>query len=50
MKYRKLSTQERLDMKEKELENAKGKVLRGILKANIKVLKVNLKLEAKGDK
>jgi hypothetical protein len=40
------TTQEKLDIKRNELKEAKGKVLRAIIKANIKVLEANLKVKA----
>jgi hypothetical protein len=41
------TTQERLDIKRNELKVAKGKVLRAIIKANIKVLETNLRVKGK---
>jgi hypothetical protein len=50
MKIRNKTTQERLDIKKQELALETNRMVRVILKANIKVLESNLKLETKGDK
>ena len=50
MKIRNKTTQERLDIKKQELALETNRMVRVILKANIKVLEANLKLETKGDK